>query len=193
MNLSASASRSAALAILVGMGVVIWLTLMQPLITSFFDHRESILRSQEMLTRYRGLASTRSQIDYSLRKLHAAQATQDQLLTGGSTQLVGAKLQNSLKESVETSGGSLTSMQLLPVRDEEGFQRVSIAVTLTATIESLQKLIYAIEEQKPYLFIENLELQANEGFMQAANEGANEGEARNLQVHFEVYGYMSKK
>ena len=191
MNLSASASRSAALAILVGMGAVIWMTLMQPLITSFFDHRTSILRSQEMLTRYRGLASTRSQIDYSLRKLHAAQATQDQLLTGGSTQLAGAKLQNSLKESVEMNGGALTSMQLLPVRDEEGFQRISIAVTLTATIESLQKLIYAIEEQKPYLFIENLELQANEGFMQAATD--NEGEARTLQVHFEVYGYMSKR
>jgi general secretion pathway protein M len=191
MNLSVSASRSAALAILVGMGAVIWMTLMQPLITSFFDHRTSILRSQEMLTRYRGLASTRSQIDYSLRKLHAAQATQDQLLTGGSTQLAGAKLQNSLKESVEMNGGALTSMQLLPVRDEEGFQRISIAVTLTATIESLQKLIYAIEEQKPYLFIENLELQANEGFMQAAT--ADEGEARTLQVHFEVYGYMSKR
>jgi general secretion pathway protein M len=188
MNLSASASRSAAIAILLGMCAVIWLMLIQPLVITFFDHRESILRSQEMLTRYRGLASTRSQIDYSLRKLHAAQATQDQLLTGGSAQLVGAKLQNSLKESVETNGGALTSMQLLPVRDEEGFQRVTIAVTLTATIESLQKLIYAIEEQKPYLFIENLEIQANEGFMQAADES----ESRNLQVHFEVYGYMSK-
>jgi hypothetical protein len=189
MNLAASAGRGAAVAILFGMGVVIWLMLMQPLITSFFGHRESILRSQEMLTRYQGLASTRSQIDYSLRTLHAAQATEDQLLTGGSTQLVGAKLQNSLKESVETNGGVLTSMQLLPVRDEEGFQRVSIAVTLTATIESLQKIIYTIEEQNPFLFIENLELQANEGLMQASDEG----DARNLQVHFEVYGYMSSQ
>jgi hypothetical protein len=189
MNLSASVGRGAALAILFGMGVVIWLMLMQPLIISFFDHRESILRSQEMLTRYQGLASTKSQIDYSLRTLNASQATEDQLLTGGSAQLVGAKLQNSLKESVETNGGALTSMQLLPVRDEEGFQRVSIAVTLTATIESLQKIIYAIEEQNPYLFIENLELQSNEGFAQAADGG----DARNLQVHFEVYGYMSSQ
>jgi hypothetical protein len=74
---------------------------------------------------------------------------------------------------------------VLPVREEQGFERISMVVTLTATIESLQKILYAIEDQSPYLFIEDLELQTNRGMMQVS-----EGEgSRDLQIHFEVFGY----
>jgi len=187
MKLSSWVSRSGALAILIAVAAALWLMLMQPLMESFFEHRDSIARSQEMLARYQGLDSTRPQIESNLSKLHAAQAAEERLLKGGSAQLVGAKLQNHLKELIEADGGSLTSMQLLPVRDEQGFQRVSMAVTLNATIESLQKILYAIEDQSPYLFVQDMELLTNQGF----SDGTDSGErSRDLQVHFEVYGYM---
>jgi general secretion pathway protein M len=185
MKLSTWASRSAALAILLGAGAAFCLLLVQPLIASFVEHRESIVRSQEMLAKYRELDSTRAQIDSSLQKLHAAQATEERLLKGGSAQLVGAKLQNRLKELVEENGGTLTSMQVIPVREEQGFQRISMAVTLTATIETLQHILYAIEDQSPYLFIEDLDLLTNRGFTEVSEEAP-----RDLQVHFEVFGYM---
>jgi general secretion pathway protein M len=185
MKRSTWASRSAAVAVLIATGAAIWLMLVQPLVASFVEHRESIARSQEMLAKYRGLDSTRAQIDSSLKTVHAAQETEERLLKGGSTQLVGAKLQNRLKELIEADGGILTSMQVLPVREEQGFERISMAVTLTATIESLQKILYAIEDQSPYLFIEDVELQTNRGMMQVS-----EGEgSRDLQIHFEVFGY----
>jgi general secretion pathway protein M len=187
MRLSAWASRSAAIAILIAVGAALWLILAEPLMGSFVEHRESIARSQEMLARYRGLDSTRGQIDTSLSKLHAAQAAEERLLKGGSAQLVGAKLQNRLKELIETDGGALTSMQLLPARDEQGFQRISMAVTLTASIESLRQILYGIEDRSPYLFIENLEIAANQGFTDVSDGGET---SRDLQVHFEVFGYM---
>jgi general secretion pathway protein M len=187
MNVPTLAGRSAALAILLGIIAAAWLLAVQPLIVSFFEHRESIGRSWDMLARYKGLASTRSQLDSSLEKLHAAQKTEDRLLTGGSAQLVGAKLQNSLKEVIESNGSALTSMQILPAREEEGFKRVSISVSLTATIESLQQILYAIENRNPYLFIENLEVRTNRGSFQRGGEE----DSRNLQVHFDVYGYMA--
>jgi general secretion pathway protein M len=186
MNLSQWASRSAAFAILIATGAAFWLMLAQPLIAAFVEHRESIARSQEMLAKYRGLDSTRAQIDSSLHTLHAAQETEERLLKGGSTQLVGAKLQNRLKELIVADGGILTSMQLLPVREEQGFQRISMAVTLTATIESLNQILFAIEDQNPYLFIEDLEVTANRSIMEISAGGS-----RDLQVHFEVFGYMS--
>jgi len=186
MNLSTLANRSGALAILLAIIAAAWLLAVQPLIVSFFEHRESISRSWDMLARYQGLASTRSQLDSTLQKLHAAQKTEDRLLTGGSAQLVGAKLQNNLKEVIESNGSSLTSMQILPTREEEGFQRISISVSLTATIESLQEILYKIENQDPYLFIENLEVRTNRGLFQ----GNSDENSRDLQVHFDVYGYM---
>jgi general secretion pathway protein M len=91
-----------------------------------------------------------------------------------------------LKEVIESDGGELTSMQLLPARDEEGFQRVAIAITLSTTIASLQQILYAIEGQSPYLFIEDIEVTAD----QAIAEDSQSPENRNLQVHLEVFGYM---
>jgi Type II secretion system (T2SS), protein M subtype b len=187
MNLSKSAGRVVAVAILIGLFAGLWLMLAQPLIGSIFEHRESIAHSQEMLAKYRRLAATKTDIDASLQKLHAAQQSEDRLLSGASTQLVGAKLQNSLKGVVEASGGALTSIQMLPAVEDGGFQRIAMAITLTATINSLQKIIYTIENQNPYLFIEDLSIQANQGFIQASDES----EPQALQVHFEVYGYMS--
>ena len=176
-----------AVAILIGIGAAAWFMLAEPLIASFFEHRESIARSQEMLVKYKALVSTSKEIDLGLRKLHTAQQNEDRLLKGASTQLVGAMLQNRLKEIIDVNKGSLTSIQVLPVRDEEGFKRIPLAVTLTASVESLQKIVYMIEDESPYLFIENLELQSNRGMMEVSEEQG----SPDLQVHFEVFGYMA--
>ena len=187
MQLSGWMGRSVAVAILIGIGAAAWFMLAEPLIASFFEHRESIARSQEMLVKYKALVSTSKDIDLGLRKLHTAQQNEDRLLKGASTQLVGAMLQNRLKEIIDVNKGSLTSIQVLPVRDEEGFKRIPLAVTLTSSVESLQKIVYMIEDESPYLFIENLELQSNRGMMEVSEEQG----SPDLQVHFEVFGYMA--
>ena len=140
-----------------------------------------------MLVKYKALVSTSKDIDLGLRTLHTAQQNEDRLLKGASTQLVGAMLQNRLKEIIDVNKGSLTSIQLLPARDEEGFKRIPLAVTLTSSVESLQKIVYMIEDESPYLFIENLELQSNRGMMEVSEEQG----SPDLQVHFEVFGYMA--
>ena len=187
MQLSGWMGRSVAVAILIGIGAAAWFMLAEPLIASYFEHRESIARSQEMLVKYKALVSTSKEIDLGLRKLHTAQQNEDRLLKGASTQLVGAMLQNRLKEIIDVNKGSLTSIQVLPVRDEEGFKRIPLAVTLTASVESLQKIVYMIEDESPYLFIENLELQSNRGMMEVSEEQG----SPDLQIHFEVFGYMA--
>jgi general secretion pathway protein M len=187
MRLPVWASRMAALAILLMAGATFWLTLVQPLIGSCFEHLESISRSQAVLAKYQGLASMRGQIDAGLQKLQAEQDNEGRLLTGGSVQLVGAKLQNRMKELIETENGNLTSMQVLPAQEEKGFQRISMAVNLTAPMASLQKIFYAVENQSPYLFIENFQLMGDQRYGETA-EQEQQGE---LQVHFEVFGFMA--
>jgi len=44
-----------------------------------------------------------------------------------------------------------------------------------------------IEDESPYLFIENLELQSNRGMMEVSEEQG----SPDLQIHFEVFGYMA--
>jgi hypothetical protein len=186
MKVSVWASRGAAIAILIAVIIAFYLTLGQPLIDSFIAHRESITQSQAILAKYQDLNASRAQINTRLKRLRTAQENEGRLLTGESAQLVGAKLQNRLKELVEANNANLGSMQLLAVRQEEGFQRVSMAVALKAPIESLQSILYEIENQSPYFFIEKLELRRDRSFAQMANS---EKESE-LQVRLEFYGYM---
>jgi general secretion pathway protein M len=189
-------SRCAALVITIALAGGLWLMLAQPLINSFVQHRASISQAQEMLARYRQLDTTRAQIDTNLQQVRGAQLAEGRLLTGGSTQLVGAQLQNHLKELIEANQGNLTSMQLLPVREENGFQRISMAVTFSATIESLQSILFAVEYQSPYFFLEGIDVRASSGAtvgtpelreMQGGPQGS--AEPRVLQIQCVVFGY----
>lgn len=189
MTVSVWASRIAAFLILFAVAGFLQLTLGQPLIDSFMKHRESIAQSQEMLARYRQLNASRAKINSTLERLRTMQESEGRLLTGGSTQLIGAKLQNRLKELIEASHANLVSMQLLPVREDEGYQRVSMAVALKATIESVQSILYEIENQSPYFFIEKLELRKDRGYIAPVDSK----DSNELQVRIEFYGYMPKE
>jgi hypothetical protein len=189
MNVSKWVSRFAAISLLLAVVWVFQLLFVQPLIESFFTHRDSIAHSQETLARYRQLNTGRAKIDSTLKEVRTAQQNEGRLLTGGSAQLAGAKLQNRVKELVEASGASLGSMQLLPVREEEGYQRVSMAVTLKGTVASLQSILYEIENQSPYFFIEKLELRKDRGYVSDTDAT----DSDDLQVRIEFYGYMPRE
>jgi general secretion pathway protein M len=186
INASLFARKAAAIAILMLIAGAVWLVLIRPLIDSFMTYRESIAQSQEMLAKYQRLDASRPKIDANLQELRSAQESEARVLKGGSTQLVGAELQNHLKRLIESHNANLVSMQVLPVREEQRFQRISMAVTLRATINALQPILFAIEDQSPYLFVEDLELRSNRGFIAESEEQALE-----LQVQFVVFGYMA--
>jgi len=189
MNVSKWVSRFAAIALLLALVWVCQLLFIRPLIEAFFTHRDSIAHSQETLVRYRQLNKAGTKIDAKLKEVRTAQQNEGRLLTGGSTQLAGAKLQNRVKELVDASGASLGSVQLLPVREEEGYQRVSMAITLKATVKSLQSILYEIESQSPYFFIEKLELRKDQGYVSDIDAT----DTDDLQVRIEFYGYMSSE
>src|SRR5262245_46505211 len=165
MNLSIWTSRAAAIVFLIAVLVAFQFIIGQPLIHSFVANRESIAQSQAILMKYQELNASRGEVGGRLRRLKVAQENEGRLLSGQNAQLVGAKLQNRLKQLLDANNATLGSMQLLTVREEEGFQRVSMAVVLKASIDALQSILYEIENQSPYFFVEKLELRQERGFV----------------------------
>jgi general secretion pathway protein M len=188
MRLSEFVSRCAALTLAAAAVGGLWLILLQPLIDSLLQHRQSIRQSQAALAKYQNLGASRAQHP-NLQQPKTAQDKEDRLLSGASPQLAGANLQNHLKELIEENRGRLSSMQMLPVREEEGLQRISLAISLGASIQSLQPILYAVEYQRPYMFIENLELRSNSGTFEV-RDAAEQSASEEIQVQMEVYGYL---
>jgi general secretion pathway protein M len=91
-------------------------------------------------------------------------------LTGKTITIAGAALQERVETAVKKAGGSVLSSQidLQGPRAAEGF--VGLTESLEIEQTSLQPLLYDLEAGMPYLFVENLAIQAPQAFGEA--EGA---------------------
>jgi len=91
-------------------------------------------------------------------------------LTGKTVTIAGAALQERVETAVKNAGGNVLSSQidLQGPHAAEGFVRVTESVEIDQP--SLQPLLYDLEAGMPYLFIDDLAIQAPQAFGEA--EGA---------------------
>ncbi len=85
-----------------------------------------------------------------------AKDTRKYFLKGASPALMGADLQDVVKAIIEANNGRVLSSQLLPHKDDNGYRVVNGNIQMTANIQNLRLVLYAIESREPYLFVENL-------------------------------------
>lgn len=180
--------RSAAVAILICVLSAFWLAVVAPIAGAFNSQTDDILRAQEALARYRAMAGTQSELEAQLSAAGRGDSDMVQALKGTNPQLVAADLQNKVKGIVEGAGGTLRSIQNLPVQDENGFRRIGLGVVLAGQHDALRAILHALESGQPYLFLDNVSIRASGpiGLMIG-----NTQLAPNLEVHFDVIGYMA--
>ena len=91
-------------------------------------------------------------------------------LSGKTVTIAGAALQERVEAAVKKAGGNVLSSQidLQGPHSAEGFIRLTESLEIDQA--SLQPLLYDLEAGMPYLFVENLAIQAPQAFGEA--EGA---------------------
>lgn len=113
------------------------------------------------------------------RQLQRSSTRQDSLnaavlgppfLSGKTVTIAGAALQERVEAAVKKAGGNVLSSQidLQGPHSAEGFIRLTESLEIDQA--SLQPLLYDLEAGMPYLFVENLAIQAPQAFGEA--EGA---------------------
>jgi hypothetical protein len=78
--------------------------------------------------------------------------------------LAGAELQELVRAAIEGNGGRITTSQNQAPKDEGRFRQIGVNVQFFATTPNLQKVLYALETQQPYLVVENLTLRPLNAF-----------------------------
>ena len=113
-----------------------------------------------------------------------AKDTKKYFLKGTTPALMGADLQDVVKGSIETNNGRVLSSQLLAQKDDNGYRLINGNIQMTANIQNLRQVLYALESREPYLFIENLIIRAQvpSGFKPQA------GFEPDMFVQFDVSG-----
>ncbi|MDO6965240.1 type II secretion system protein GspM [Rhizobium alvei] len=79
--------------------------------------------------------------------------------TGANSDVVGAKLQAWLQETVDELGGQLASSEVVNMSSKN---TVSVAADIEGSWKSLQNLLVRIETSRPALFVENLNIVSND-------------------------------
>jgi general secretion pathway protein M len=186
MDLPKWVSRTAALSLLVFVIGALYLLIVSPVIEAYRSTDEASQEVLEQLARYENISKTNPNRKAELEKLAKQQSRSGVYLAGDTDALAAAGLQEDVGVKIEKNGGKVRSMQILPVKTDGDFKRVSVRVQLTATLGSFARILYALESGKPYVFIDNLDVKNRRA--RKAKKGTEEDPE--LVIRFDLYGYL---
>lgn len=176
-------ARVTAAAILTIVLALIWLILVDPLVTAYdqavFEVRQ--LRAQLITTRNRteNGDALRGELD-SLRSQISDRALLMENVSDGAAV---ARLQQRVEGLLERSDARLSSVQALPVRPSDGFRQVGLRLQFSADVVSLRAVLHGLEFGQPAVVLENT-------FVHARTDRA-VGLARPLTVRTDVFAFLT--
>ncbi len=184
--MNARQSRQMALAILAATMVAAIAIVVLP-VWMFNRHYDLALDdATSRLDRYRRIAGTRPEVAKQLEGVRAKESRKF-FLRSGAPSLSAAEAQEAVRSIVEANGGRLITMQAPAVRDESAgrYRQISVNVQLTANAAALRKILGAVENNTPYLFIDNLMIRSQV----PGNFRPGPGAEPEMFVQFDVSGY----
>jgi general secretion pathway protein M len=183
-NLERNRGRQLAVALLVAALLVAFAVVAVPFWLLHRHYDTAIADSIDKLERYKRIASTRPVVTNELEAMRAVKINRF-FLRGGAASLSAAEAQEAVRALVESSGGRLITMQAPVSKDDGRFRQVSANVQIAANIFALRKILHAIENNVPYLFVDNLTVRTQV----AGNFKPAPGAEPEMFIQFDVSGY----
>ncbi|NIM27190.1 MAG: hypothetical protein GTO67_14695 [Gammaproteobacteria bacterium] len=157
-----------------------------PIASSYLENREAIIQMQETIARYSKLSTQVDTLRLAVRELQDADELDRYVLAQESEALAAAALQERVKAVVTSSGGTLSSTQVLPADVVSGFKRIVVSVRMGVSIDALQRVLYALENDLPYLIADDIVILARSGGKRRAAAQVQDL----LDVRFNLRGFM---
>ncbi|HEV2099518.1 MAG TPA: type II secretion system protein GspM [Stellaceae bacterium] len=154
--------RTVALAILVTLIALFWLTALRPLLGLALDRRSDITELSEQITRLDGLIARRSGLQQRLLGGKTQLTTVGGFWNGASPAAIAAAVQDRLREAVVAGGGQITSTSEAHEGAEYGFRKITVHFSIEGTLNTMVKTLAAIETSRPALFADNFTVVAQE-------------------------------
>ncbi len=144
--------------------------------------------SQEILLTKLGLQTKRIMADLERQKQQVEQYGEQTLflLEGSTTGIAGANLQKRVTEVVKQHNGNASSFQIQSPEKENELTRIVMNISLRADIVSIQKILHELETGTPFIFIEDMTIQAQE-----KNTGSSPAlQRQKLDISMKIIGYF---
>ena len=157
-----------------------------PIWTTYADNRDAIAQYQDDIVRYSRLSSQVAELQSAVDELQQSDELVRFVLPQESEPLAAAALQARVKSAVTSSGGTLTSTQVLPTVAEHGFKRIIVNVRMAGSTDVLQRVLFELENGLPYLIADDIVILSRvRGKRRRAAAPVDR-----LDVRFSLNGYM---
>ncbi len=176
-------SRIAALAILAALLALPLHFGLLPLMQSYRDLSQDLNQKRVLLSRFNTELAGRGLLEQELEEAQESQVIDTIYLRGASEAAAAADLQERLGALAEANRAELRSVQALPAVEQAGLQRLTLRIVMSATTAELFQVLYTLEAEKPYVFIENIMLKVHS---REVSE-----ESGDLLVRFDLHGYLN--
>jgi hypothetical protein len=153
--LPVSRDRLLAVGLLIAAIFVIVTVAVLPFYFLYRHYDDAIASLQDRLERYRRVAAQAPELKNALEAVRAKNGRRF-FLKNTAPNLAGAELDGLVAGIVESNGGRITTRTISPPKEEGGFRQIGMNLQLFATTPALQKIVYALESQEPYLIIDNM-------------------------------------
>jgi len=185
-SMSKGVKRAAALALLFLVLWLAWIAVVSPVISAYRETNERIASTSERLNRFQGISNNYPALKQQIEDLVRQTAKSGIYLAGNTDSLAAANLQEGVSGTIERNGGTLRSVQILPVTDDGDFRKVTVRVQMTATLPAFTRILYSLEADKPFVFIDNLDIKNR----RARARNQDEDQNPELVIRFDLYGYL---
>lgn len=184
-TLSPRVRRIVALGLLAALLLAAHALVISPLVDGWLSLASAIEETRELASGYERAIGAKSRIAAELETLRGERPDPSWFVTGETDALAAAALQDHATALISAAGAGMRSIQPLPAEDEGGLKRVTLIVELEATTTSLTRLIYTLEAEAPYLFIDQLQASSRIGTPEEPES------APVLDVRLTIYGYAT--
>jgi hypothetical protein len=184
-KLTARQQRALAVALLVVGAALLLCMLLLPVVLLHKHYNDAITLLNDRLDTYRRVAAQAPEYRKALDAMRDKDARRF-FLKNTAANLAGAELQELVRAAIEGNNGRITTSQNQPPKDDGRFRQIGVNVQFFANTANLQKILYALETQQPYLVVENLTLRplnAFRGFRPAP------GQEPEVNVQLDVAGF----
>jgi len=148
-------SRILAVALLAAAVVLAVGVLLAPFLLLHRHYDAAIEALQQRLDVYRRVAAQTPELRKALDAVRARNGRRF-FLQNVAPNLAGAELQDMVRGAIENNGGRITTIQIAQPREEGHFRQIGVSVQLFATTPNLQKILYTLETQAPYVLVDNI-------------------------------------
>lgn len=181
--------RALAVVLLVAVLLLLGFGIIKPIVERFLLYNQTIEDLTFRIDRLGSVAATAPALAQEVEALNAAVRGSGLTLDRQTSALAAAEMQRSLGELVEEQGGEITSTQVVPVVNEQGFVRVGVRVQMSGDSNVLAGVLESVESGRPLIFVDNIRIRERQE-RRVPRRSTDTAEVERIDIQFDAFVYM---